>query len=152
MKQEILKAVDHYLFSGTVGNLRVIYDQAVKLNNCTTFSFSFFTPKLCARPTIGGSYSTVPSAETLEFLKPYVIKYQPLIRSRELIQCYLLQFLNQSESELDVLELLTESMQIKLGVKEGFVTESNNPLVMLFKQRPEYEMIKQQEVFTTMGI
>jgi hypothetical protein len=79
-----------------------------------------------------------------------------VIKRRELIQHYLLQFMNQSCNTHAIAYLLPEQLYqylAKLGIllipKELII---NTALVHIFKQKPEYEMIKQQEVFATMGL
>jgi hypothetical protein len=147
MKSELLTQIDLYLFGNTINKLRKIYRQAVKINK-TGFTYGFFNQALVSN--LSTRFTLPPSAETLEYLEPYIEEYAFVIRKRELIQCYFLQFMNQSQNDMDILHLLPAKLLAKFDL--AVEPKETIQLVEIFKQKPEYEMIKQQEVFKLMGL
>ena len=157
MKSTLLKEVDHYLFEYTLAALKKIYKEAVILNK-SLFNYSFFTRALLSTQNPHGrTSSNIPSDKVIEFLAPHIERYAPMIKRRELIQCYLLQFMNQSNHFYEVMFLLPDGVYKHLAQRGTLVEprellSDKNPLIEIFKQKPEYEMIKQQEVFLSMGL
>tara|TARA_B110000503_G_C7091559_1_gene389658 strand:+ start:912 stop:1355 length:444 start_codon:yes stop_codon:yes gene_type:complete len=147
MKSEFLSQIDLYLFGNTVHEIRKIYKQAIKINKIG-FTYSFFNQVLISN--LSTRFTLPPSPKTLEYLEPYIQEYTHVIRKRELIQCYLLQFMNQSENHMDILNLLPPRLLTEFGLT--IESKETVQLVEIFKQKPEYEMIKQQEVFKLMGL
>lgn len=158
-KSIILRKVDSFLFANFTRTLTKVYYQAIKLNNVTPFNYEFFTTGLLkVNSDFPPILSAIPNQATIEYLTPLIEQYSPMIERRERIQHYLLQFMNQSEQDLDVLYLLpplTLASIITVSSYDstsGELIPTTSNLVRVFKQKPEYDMLKQQEVFLKMGL
>lgn len=157
MKKYILREVDAYLFNNLKKTLRQIYDDALLVNHKCAFTYEFFNTSLLELSTIfPPKLCTIPNLKTIEYLKPYIKEYAPIIKRREQIQYYLLQFMNQSSALHEVIYLLPGGLYQHL-VRCGLLIEpkelvTKTALTHVFQQKPEYNMLKQQEVLLSMGL
>lgn len=157
MKKYILREVDAYFFNNLQKTLRQVYNDALPINHKCAFTYEFFNASLLEiSTTFPPKLCTIPNLKTIEYLKPYVKEYAPIIKRREQIQYYLLQFMNQSSNLHEVAHLLPERVYAHL-VLCGLLVKPKEliiktALAYIFQQKPEYNLLKQQEVLLSMGL
>lgn len=146
MKTKFIKYIDNQLYSGLLNTLKEIYLKAK--GDGPHFKYEFFTRSLVS---VSPRVRFPPSQKVKDFLDPYVEEYAPLIKRRELVNSYLLQFMNQCDHSDSICHLLDGL--VDFGTYIGMEPNPHDlKLIEEFKARPEYGYIKQQLVYKTMGL
>ena len=146
-KVDLLNSIDERLFGNTVNSLREIYQVGKRLNKGKTYSYYYFKDSLDSNPS---GFAMLPCEAARDYLDTKIEEYNGLIKSRRYITAYLTRFLNQCSDSVSIVALLPE--QYSRDFPELILNSTDSLLVGQFKHSEEFNMIKRQHLFNSMGL
>lgn len=155
----LCKRVDFVLFQKLTETLSDIYYESVQvLNEGMPYSYAFFTPALIE--TENSPHCFMHKEAVLEFIQPYVDKYQASIDARREIQEHLLRFFNNCDDERAVVLIIPKTLHEEIWENmpdstipaiERELSDNDKALVAAALEGSIPKLIKRQLVFNTFG-